>query len=244
MIAASTKLTPAQEKDIRERVSFEIVLRQLKGNHTSFAEIKFSGVPLGTRLAWVAEVCDALSANTTILSLNLADTQLGDSPLQKIVVALASGACAPQLKTLDLRSNPFSLAGETMAQGLRKLRPKLTVLLSDLGCEAGAEIDGFVHDKMLVEGLSAWGAETLRLDDGGMRCPAEISGPGAVVKMDKGFSGANGTKYTCELGEFELTHVTGSMVLKKMLPEAALRLACKTNSAPLLAGQGYHGTLV
>jgi hypothetical protein len=237
--ASSSKLSPAQEKQIRERVSFDIVLRQLKGNHTSFAEIKFAGVPLGTRVAWVSEVCEALCANTTIASLNLADTQLDDSALQKVVVALASGACAPQLRTLDLRSNPFSLAGETMAQGLRKLRPKLAVLLKEVGCEAGGEVDGFVHDKMLLEGLSAWGAETLRLEDGGMRCPSEVSGPGAVVKMDKGFSGANGTKYTCELGEFELTHVTGSMVLKKLSPEAALRLACKTSRAPPASvGQG------
>lgn len=234
---SSHKLTAEQEKEIHERVSFDIVLRQVKGNHTSFSDITFAGVPFGTRTAWTAELCEALAANTTVLRLNLTNTHLGDATLQKLVVTLASGACAPQLKALDLRSNPFSLAGETMAQGLRKLRPKVEVLLGEVGGAPAAEIDGFVHDKMLVEGLTAWGAEMLKTPEGGFNCPPEVAGE-KPAHLDKGFSGANGTKYTCEHGEFQLIHTTGSMVLKKLSPEAALRLACKTSGAPA------QGTLV
>jgi len=196
-------------------------------------------------MEWVGELCEALAANTTVLKLDLSNTQLSDPALQKLVVTMASSSCTPQLECLDLRSNPFSLAGETMAQGLRKLRPKLSILLGDASAAGLSEVDGFVHDKAIVEGLSAWGAETLKMEDGGMRCPAEVSGPGPAVKMEKGFSGANGTKYTCEYGEFELTHVTGCMsVLKKLSPEAALRLSCKTSSGRIFSHEAGNGTLV
>ena len=48
-------------------------------------------------------------------------------------------------------------------------------------------------NEALVEGLSAWGADTLRTAGGDLRCPAAISG-GPDLLLQKGFSGANGIR--------------------------------------------------
>lgn len=218
--SSTTRLTAAQEQEIRERVSFDIVLRQVKGNYSSFSDISFAGVPMGGRIEWVVELCVALEANTQCRRLSLADAHVTDGCLQKLVIALASASCAPQLATLDLRSNPISFVGETMAQGLRKLRPGLHVLLGKLDGPPTAEIDGFACDKMLVEGLTAWDPGPLKLSDGDLRCPTEIAGEAEVV-LKKGFSGSNGTKYSCELAEFEMGHATGSLVLKRLCKAAS-----------------------
>ena len=88
---------------------------------------------------------------------------------------------------------------------------------------------GFVHQKLLVEGLTAWPAHALQAPSGGsdLLCPPEIAGDGVQIVMTKGFSGTNGTKYVCDLAEFEVLHGTGNLVLKRLEPEARLRLAAR-----------------
>lgn len=216
---------PAEEsqEDIRRRVTFEIALRRLAGNHSSFSSLDFKGVELAHNPAWIKQLGDTLAKNDTIIELDLSGTGLNDAALQSLVATLACGA-APQLRVLNLCDNEVSLAGETVVQGLRKMRPALAV---KLGGEPVRE--GFVHQKLLVEGLTAWAAETLAVEPGSseFRCPPEITGSDAVVLLKKGFQGTNGTKYTCEDAEFEMAHSTGNMVLKSLEPEARLRLAAR-----------------
>ena len=106
------------------------------------------------------------------------------------------------------------------------LRPQLEVALGD-GMDASRS--GFVHQKLLVEGLTAWPAHALQAPSGGsdLLCPPEIAGDGVQLVMTKGFSGTNGTKYVCDLAEFEVLHGTGNLVLKRLEPEARLRLAAR-----------------
>ena len=97
---------------------------------------------------------------------------------------MAVAGAAQQLTLIDVRDNPFTLAGETVAQGLERLRPQLRL---ELGKE-GSTADGFVHNKTLVEGLTAWPAEALAIDGGNdLRCPSEITGSDEIVPLKKGF---------------------------------------------------------
>ena len=52
-------LAPAREREIRERVAFDIVLRQLQGSHAAFRDISFDDVPCGHRPSWVTEIVQA-----------------------------------------------------------------------------------------------------------------------------------------------------------------------------------------
>ena len=181
-------MTRIDADGIRDRVKFDIPLRNLKGDHWSFSTLSFKGIKLGEHLDWVTELCDALSANTTCTNLDLSDTSLNDAAVQKLAIALSTG-CGAKLSVLDLRSNPLSPAGETMMQGLLKMRPSLEV---QLGGETAAT-DEFVCDKLLVEGLSAWPAHTLASGQD-LLCPKVISGSDDPLLLKKGFAGANGTK--------------------------------------------------
>ena len=146
--------------------------------------------------------------------------------------ALACGA-SPQLRTLQLADNQLSMAGETMVQGLRKMRPTLTINLGEESAE------GFVHQKLLVEGLTAWPISSLTVGGEGsqeVRCPPEIVGSDEIVLLKKGFSGTNGVRFTCDDAEFSLQHATNNMVLVRLEPEARLRLAARL--------QNGGGTLV
>mmetsp|Transcript_46704 Transcript_46704/g.77288 ORF Transcript_46704/g.77288 Transcript_46704/m.77288 type:complete len:229 (-) Transcript_46704:53-739(-) len=224
---------PVDTQAIHDRVSFDIVLKNFKGNYTSFETISFRGTKLGQHMDWVAEVCSALQLNTTCTDLDLSDAYLTDEAIQRLAVTLSAGSIAPQLRLLDLRNNAFSLAGETMMQGLCKLRTALKVRLDD-GPDA-SEGDGFVHNKMLVEELTAWPGESLGVGKD-LRCPPEIVGSDEVVILKKGFQGSNGTKYTCEHAEFSLMHGTGNLVLKRLEPEAKMRLSSICSSKPTGGG--------
>jgi hypothetical protein len=224
-------LSPDEELRIRDKVTFDLALKRVTQEHC-FANVSFNEVKLGAHPEWVGELLEALAANTRCTALDLSGTGLTDAALQRLVVAMSTG-CAPQLKTIDVRENDFSLAGETMAQGLSRLRPALKLVLGD---DDQPKVDGFVHDKTIIEGLTAWPAEELEMPDsrpgaGNLRCPVEISGPGKPVPLKKGFQGSNGTKYTCELADFELGHGTGNMVLITLNLEAKMRLA-KMNGGP------------
>ena len=220
---ASSALMPSAEtrEDIEKRVDFEIALKRVAGNHRSFEELTFKGVELSRKPTWMKLLSDTLATNDTIKQLDLSGTGITDAALQPLVAALACGAC-PQLSVLLLRDNQLSMVGETMVQGLRRMRPALMVHVGD------ETIEGFVHEKLLVEGLTAWPADTLSVPDStDLRCPAEVLGTDAVVLLSKGFSGTNGTKYTCEDAEFLMTLGTPNLVLVRLEPEARLRLATR-----------------
>ena len=219
----STALMASAEtrEDIEKRVDFEIALKRVAGNHRSFEELTFKGVELSRKPTWMKLLSDTLATNDTIKQLDLSGTGITDAALQPLVAALACGAC-PQLSVLLLRDNQLSMVGETMVQGLRRMRPALTVHVGD------ETIEGFVHEKLLVEGLTAWPADTLSVPGSSdLRCPAEVLGTDAVVLLSKGFSGTNGTKYTCEDAEFLMTLGTPNLVLVRLEPEARLRLATR-----------------
>ena len=227
-----TALTVAavDKEAIHERVSFEIVMRNLQGNHWAFSALSFAKIPLTDER--LDALLAALATNTTCRQLNLSATGLTDARMQRLAIALSTGTAA-QLELIDVRANPFTLVGETIAQGVHKLRPGLRF---ELGSECGA-VDGFVHDKALIEGLTAWPAASLAINADELRCPPEIAGDAEeVLPLKKGFQGTNGTKYTCEHAEFELGHGTGNLVLKRLEPAAMLRLG--------LGVGGGDGTLV
>jgi len=214
---------PAAEtrKDIEKRVDFELALKRVAENHPSFADLTFKGVELTRNPTWTKQLSDTLAKNNTVQQLDLSGTGITDTALQPLVAVLACGA-SPQLSVLLLRDNQLSMVGETMVQGLRRMRPALTVHVGD------ETVEGFVHEKLLVEGLTAWPADTLTVPGGSdLRCPAEVLGSDAVVLLAKGFSGTNGTKYTCEDAEFLMTHGTTNLVLVRLEPEARLRLATR-----------------
>ena len=145
-------------EDIEKRVDFEIALKRVAGNHRSFEELTFKGVELSRKPTWMKLLSDTLATNDTIKQLDLSGTGITDASLQPLVAALACGAC-PQLSVLLLRDNQLSMVGETMVQGLRRMRPALTVHVGD------ETIEGFVHEKLLVEGLTAWPADTLSVPE-------------------------------------------------------------------------------
>ena len=208
-------------EDIRKRVDFELALKRLAENHFSFEELSFKGVELTRNPAWMKQLCETLVKNTTVKQLDLSGTGIHDTALQTLVAALACGA-SPQLSELRLQDNQLSMAGETMVQGLRRMRPALTVRIGDKA------VEGFVHEKLLVEGLTSWPCASLTIEGSSdLRCPAEVLGSDEVVLLKKGFSGTNGTKYTCDDAEFIQTHGTTNLVLKRLEPEARLRLATK-----------------
>lgn len=222
---------PETRDDIEKRVVFEIALRRLAENHRSFDTIAFKNVELSRKPAWSKQLAETLSKNDKVTELDLTGAAVTDATLTSLVPLLACGGC-PQLRTLQLADNQLSMAGETMVQGLRRMRPALTINLGSEGAE------GFVHQKLLVEGLTSWPAESLAIEPGSneLRCPPEIVGSDEVVMLKKGFSGTNGVRFTCDDAEFEMMHSTSNLVLKRLEPEARLRLATRL--------QGGGGTLV
>ena len=177
------------DDDIRARVSFELALKQLKGNHSSIARITFEGVEFGRQPDWAVQLAAALGENTTCKELDLSRTGFTDAGVQQLATALVIGSRCPQLRQLNLRGNSLTAMGETMLQGLQKLRPSLEI---SIGEEPLAE--GFVHEKQLVEGRSAWPAETLKVPDTqyDYYCPEAVAGEGEKIVLTRGFQGPNG----------------------------------------------------
>eukprot|EP00966_Prymnesium_polylepis_P154440 3565752-Prymnesium_polylepis.2 len=115
-----------------------------------------------------------------------------DAAVQQLAILLCNVSKAPQLTKLNLSDNPLSPMSETVLNGLGRLRSQLHVVLG----QAGPLADGFVCQKQLIEGLSAWPADDLKVPDtqADFYCPLEISGEGNErIKLEKGFSGSNGT---------------------------------------------------
>ena len=205
------------EADIHARVDFELALKRVQGNHGTMPELSFKGVELSRKPDWIKMLCDALNTNDTLTSLDLSESGLTDAELQKLAITLTVASRCPKLRRLNLRGNPgVSVAGETMAQGLCKMRKDFEVII---GPEFDHKASSFGCDKKLVEGLSAWPAEVLKVPDGGNHdfyCPTEIAGEGERIQLERGFQGTNGTKYWCDLAEFQLYHQTGNFVLIKL----------------------------
>ena len=178
------------EADIRARVTFEIELKKLQGNHSSFSQVSFVGVELCRRPEWVGMLIEALCGNTTCKELDLTGTGLDDGAVQRIAVALFDKSKCPQLVKLHLGGNGLTPVGETILQGLRKLRPSLDASVGDAPLA-----DGFVHEKQLVVGKTAWRAESLKVDGAQNEfwCPEEVTKGGERVKLTRGFQGPNGT---------------------------------------------------
>eukprot|EP00966_Prymnesium_polylepis_P031295 727688-Prymnesium_polylepis.1 len=172
--AAETK------EDLDSRVTFELALNQLAENFRLITTISFNGVELCRKPEWIRKLLEVLGKNTTCTELDLSSTGLTDAAVQQLAIALTSPALAPQLKALNLCDNPLSLMSETVLSGLSRLRPELHVSMP------GGRVltDGFVCHKQLVEGLSAWAPDELRVSgkliaqDVQFFCPAEISGDG------------------------------------------------------------------
>lgn len=203
-------------EDIEARVSFELALKQFTYRHCK--QVSFKGVEVSRQPAWIQKLCEELGDNTTCTELDLSSTGLTDSAVQQIAIALCNVSKAPQLARLDLCDNPLSPMSETVLGGLSRLRPDLHVSLG-----SGPLADGFVCEKQLLEGLSAWAPDELQVpgtQNGAVAdfyCPEEISGKGKErVLLKKGFSGSNGTKWSCELAVFEQYNQTGNFVLLEL----------------------------
>ena len=186
--------TKEQEADIHAKVDFDMAIKRVEGNHFGMQELSFEGVDLTRKPEWVPKLCDALAANDTCTALNLSGSKL------------------------DLRGNAgLTAVGETVAQGLCRLRPALEEVL--LGESFDKTSTQFVHDKKLVPGLTAWNPADLAVpgkSSDAFYCPTEISGEGVRIELTKGAQGTNGNKYRCELATFELYHQTGNMVLQTL----------------------------
>ena len=212
---------------VHERVDFEVSLQRLEC--PSLTRATFRGHALGAHPEWLQRLGGALSSKEPLTELDLSSTALDDAALQQLVVMLSKGDVAPHLRTLRLGHNPFHHAGETMLSGLRYLRPALECIRADVSKQDdGTEVadarkrggEGFVHQKTLVEGLTAWPAASLAIEGSQhLRCPSEVSELLAwdtPIRLERGFQGACATRYTCAAADFELGHATGNLVLLKI----------------------------
>lgn len=206
------------KEDIEARVSFELQLKQVTGNYRFQSTISFKGIEICRQPEWIKQLGEALGENTTCTELDLSGTGLTDAAVQQLAITLCNVSKCPQLAMLNLCDNPLSPMSETVLNGLGRLRPQLHVSLG----QAGPLADGFVCEKQLLEGLSSWHPEDLQVpgtsgQTAELYCPEEISGKGNErVVLTKGFSGSNGTKYKCDLAEFELYNQTGNLVLLEL----------------------------
>lgn len=109
---------------------------------------------------------------------------------------------------------------ETVMQGLCKLRPGLQVEWAE-GQPLDKSNEGFVHDKKLVEGMTSWNCNDLKVSEMSQdyRCPI----PGCDEILDKGYQGAGGIRYKCACGKFMFHYNTGNIVLQELYPEFQLQ---------------------
>lgn len=229
MIDISERLEKAKlgvdEDFIRARVTFELALKTAAGNHAHFTTCSFKGCQLTRDKGWMKQLLDALVTNTTCTELDLSESTLTDGALQQLAATLAVPSRMPKLKKLCIGGNPqLSKMGETVAQGLCKLRAGLELSLGD-GVEAA--IDGFVCEKQLVEGKSSWWNGDLKTDQHNeFWCPEEVMAAvgrsGEKKELRRAAQTSNGVKYRLEiddeiLAKFEIYNSTGNLVLLELL---------------------------
>ena len=68
----SMVLDAAAEADVRARVTFDIELKKVEGNHSSFNRVCFGGVELCRQPEWVGQLAKALGGNTAC-TVSIAD---------------------------------------------------------------------------------------------------------------------------------------------------------------------------
>ena len=221
------------KEDLEARVTFELALKELAYNHKLITAISFKGVDICRDPHWIQKLGEALGENTTCSELDLSSTGLTDVAVQQLAATLCSVTKAPQLEALILCNNPLSPISETVLSGLQRMRPKLQVKLAEV--EATPLADGFVCQKQLIEGLSAWTPDDLLVPGSHTShqslefyCPKEISGEGNErVTLTRSDEGSNGVKWTCDLATFEQGHETGNFVLIELTSK-------KTSNAAVL----------
>jgi len=202
------------------RVNFDMALKRVQGNHFSFDTLEFKNVALSSDPERIKRLAEALKDNTTCTALDLSESGLTDSALQQLAATLAVASRLPKLKKLILGpGNPgLGNVGQTVAQGLCHLRPGLEL---SFGEGAAPKVSGFVHQKELVEGITAWWNGDIAVvgENQCFYCPDEVLAYAGVkpggerLRLTKGFQGPNGTKYRCDHATFELYSATGNMVL-------------------------------
>lgn len=200
------------------KVNFEMALKRVQGNHASFDTLSFNGIELSRDSDWIKQLVEALKDNDTCTELDLTNSALTDATMQQLAIGLAVPSRLKKLKKLKLGENPqLGNMGQTIAQGLKRMRQGL-----ELSFGEGEEpaVEGFVCQKELVEGRTAWwnGDIAVEGQPNCFYCPDEVLVHAGVptkprLELTKGFQGPNGVKYRCEHATFELYNSTGNMVL-------------------------------
>jgi len=200
------------------KVNFDMALKRAAGNHFSFDTLSFNGIELSRDPEWIKQLAEALKDNDTCTTLDLTNSALTDTAMQQLAIGLALPSRCPKLKKLMLGENPqLGNMGQTVAQGLARMRPGLEL---SFGPNAEPAVEGFVCQKELVEGRSAWwnGDIAVEGQQNCFYCPDEVLIHAGVpttprLELKKGFQGPNGVKYRCDYATFELYNCTGNMVL-------------------------------
>ncbi|KAL4421761.1 hypothetical protein ABPG77_009744 [Micractinium sp. CCAP 211/92] len=116
---------PALKKESERR--FQEAVDQLSHNSEDGMWIKLGGCHLAD--GKMKKLCEALKANTTVISIDLSDNQLSDEGAKLLAAALRDGR-APDLIDLDLKDNPqIKEAGSTALEELQQHRKTLRVCL-------------------------------------------------------------------------------------------------------------------
>lgn len=176
--------------------AFDIALGSLERKVAH--EARFPRSELGSHPERVQKLCGAMRDNAVAQTLDLRDAGLTDDALQHVVAALAAGAM-PALSRLDLRDNPgLTTVADTLMHGLRRLRPKVVVVLMGAdGAESAlaTDTDAFACSRELIEGLTSWPTHELVEAQGtnNLRCPVCKS---ATLKQGRITSGGN--QHRCE----------------------------------------------
>jgi hypothetical protein len=220
-ISASTaELAAASGVDavaVVAKVNFDMALKRAAGNHFSFDTLSFNGIELSRDSEWIKQLAEALKDNTTCTALDLTNSALTDTAMQQLAIGLAVPSRCPKLKKLLLGENPqLGNMGQTIAQGLARMRPGLEVSFGP-GVEP---VEGFACQKELIEGRTAWWNGDLAVEGqhNCFYCPDDVLIHAGVptkprLELTKGFQGPNGVKYRCEHATFELYNCTGNLVL-------------------------------
>ncbi|XP_062892855.1 NACHT, LRR and PYD domains-containing protein 3-like [Mobula hypostoma] len=81
---------------------------------------------VGLTAAGVVDLTSALSTNRSLIELDLADNELGDSGVKLVSEALRNPAC--KIQKLQLMGNQFSSDGKKQLKSLERTRPGLRVI--------------------------------------------------------------------------------------------------------------------
>ncbi|CAG9464485.1 unnamed protein product [Pedinophyceae sp. YPF-701] len=80
----------------------------------------------------VQKLCSVLESATNLITIDLVDNVISDSGLSHLAGALGSGA-APEVLDIKLWGNPLGENAANVVEGLRKLRPGVTIYIAEPG---------------------------------------------------------------------------------------------------------------